>query len=260
MSDPNGCRVRFRRADGVFEDVALRQVRVEDLRTCRPVREFRSVRGQRHYSGWYWSATVGHHVVYESRLELARLLVADQDRRLCGIVGQPLLLQGRDETKLRRHVPDFLLFRADGSVLVVDVKPSDWLDDPKVTAQFAWTRRLCADIGWDFEVWSGSDPTVIANLRFLAGFRRPALIDEVVCAQVVAFVSGSERIEVVEDEIFNLLDARLSKACIRAGVLHLMWRGDLLADLSAALSGRTEVWPRETGESDGRRGGGDRVG
>ncbi|HET9966639.1 MAG TPA: hypothetical protein VFQ68_00300, partial [Streptosporangiaceae bacterium] len=35
--------------------------------------------GQAHYSGWYWSATTGGHVVYESRLELARLLMADFD-------------------------------------------------------------------------------------------------------------------------------------------------------------------------------------
>jgi hypothetical protein len=36
----------------------------------RPWRVFRWHRGQAHYSGWYWSATMGRHVVYESRLEL----------------------------------------------------------------------------------------------------------------------------------------------------------------------------------------------
>jgi hypothetical protein len=43
------------------------------------------VRGQSHLPGLYWSVTTGGHVVYESRLELARLLVADFDAEVVGI-------------------------------------------------------------------------------------------------------------------------------------------------------------------------------
>ena len=50
---------------------------------------FRWHHGQAHYSGWYWSATTGGHVVYESRLELARLLLADFDPRVAAIAAQP---------------------------------------------------------------------------------------------------------------------------------------------------------------------------
>jgi hypothetical protein len=90
VSDSDGYRVRFRSVEGVFEDVALDRVGTRDLGAALPVREFRSFKGQRVYSGWYWSATVGHHVVYESRLELARLLLADHDPMVAAIVGQPL--------------------------------------------------------------------------------------------------------------------------------------------------------------------------
>ena len=38
-----------------------------------PWRTFRWYKGQKHYSGLYWSATTRTHVAYESRLELARL-------------------------------------------------------------------------------------------------------------------------------------------------------------------------------------------
>jgi hypothetical protein len=41
-----------------------------------------------------------------------------------GIAAQPLLVRDAD----RRHVPDFLLSRADGWVLIVNVKPADRLD------------------------------------------------------------------------------------------------------------------------------------
>jgi hypothetical protein len=57
-----------------------------------PWRTVRSHRGQKHLPGMYWSATTGGHVVYESRLELARLLLADFDSEVVGIAAQPLLV------------------------------------------------------------------------------------------------------------------------------------------------------------------------
>lgn len=41
------------------------------------VREVWSYAGGRHYLGLFWSATIGGHVPYESRLELDRLWLAD---------------------------------------------------------------------------------------------------------------------------------------------------------------------------------------
>ena len=45
--------------------------------------------------GSKWSATEGRHVIYESRLELARLLFADFDRSVHRICAQPFLLVTR---------------------------------------------------------------------------------------------------------------------------------------------------------------------
>lgn len=72
--------VRFRTAPTAdVSVVALADVDPKALVTACPWREFRWRAGQKHYSGTYWSATEGHHVIYESRLELARLLFADFD-------------------------------------------------------------------------------------------------------------------------------------------------------------------------------------
>ena len=78
--------------------------------------------GQRHYSGSFWSATERDLVIYESRLELARLLFADFDRSVQRILAQPLLLRGEVAGALRKHVPDYLLLTSTWP-LVVDVKP-----------------------------------------------------------------------------------------------------------------------------------------
>jgi hypothetical protein len=54
---------------------------------------------------------------------MARLLLADFDRDVTAIAA-PFLLQARVAGIGRRHVPDFLLAHADGSVRVVNVKPA----------------------------------------------------------------------------------------------------------------------------------------
>jgi hypothetical protein len=72
--------VSFRTKSGVTEDVSWTAVDSSMLSSTVPWRTFRWYKGQRHYSGVYWSATMRDHVVYESRLELARLIFADFDQ------------------------------------------------------------------------------------------------------------------------------------------------------------------------------------
>jgi hypothetical protein len=54
------------------------------------------------------------HVIYESRLELARLLLADFDMGVSRIAAQPFLLKASVEGKVRRHIPDYLLMTGSG--------------------------------------------------------------------------------------------------------------------------------------------------
>ena len=67
------------------------------LASAAPWRTFRWHKSQRHYSGTYWSATEHGHVIYESRLELARLLFADFDTSVKRIIAQPFLLSAQVE-------------------------------------------------------------------------------------------------------------------------------------------------------------------
>ena len=74
-----------------------------------------------------------------SRLEQARLLMADFDTSVNHIVAQPFILQTPIGGKIRRHIPDYLLL-TDGGPVVVDVKPAEPLDDPAVAETFEWAR------------------------------------------------------------------------------------------------------------------------
>lgn len=71
-----------------------------------PSRNFRSYFGQRHYSGTYWSATERDHVIYESRPELANLILADFDPTVHHIVAQPFQLTANVDGQERRHILD----------------------------------------------------------------------------------------------------------------------------------------------------------
>lgn len=155
-------KVSLRLQDGATTELSLGTMTSEMVLSGVPWRAIRSHRGQRHFPGLYWSSTTGGHMVYESRLELARLLLADADGEIVGIAAQPFLVRDKE----RRHVPDFLLARADGSVLMVNVKPALRLDDPHVAAALAWAGRIFAVRGWQHEIWSGADPYLLATCGF----------------------------------------------------------------------------------------------
>ena len=124
---------------------------------------FRWHYGQRHYSGSYGSSTMSAHVIYESRLELARLLMADFDHSVNHIVAQPFMLCAPLCGTIRRHIPDYLLLTEDGPV-VVDVKPASLLDDPAVAETFEWVRVVVESMGWSLEVAS-EQPRVLYRHR-----------------------------------------------------------------------------------------------
>lgn len=166
--------VSVRYDDGSVREFVLERLRLADFSGSAPWRQVRSLHGQSHYPGSYASATTGGFVVYESRLELARLLLADFDPRVQQIYAQPLLLVARADGRARRHVPGFLLVSAAETARLVNVKPAARLRDPEVAEALAWPGVLAERRGWEYEVRSGADVTVLENIRFPAGYRHPA--------------------------------------------------------------------------------------
>jgi hypothetical protein len=223
-------RLQLRSVDGSEREIPLENAAAGDVSAAAPWRTFRSHRNQRHYSGWYWSSTTGDHVIYESRLELARLLLADADPDIVGIGAQPFLLIEGTETKPRRHVPDFFLQYRNGRCTVVNVKPAGRLKDPKVAATLEWAGMAITAKGWVAEVWTGCDPLLLANVRFLAGYRRSWLFDP---AQIHAAEAA-----IIEGDTIGCLEGRLRDSGVdqpRPLVLHLLWTGRARTQLTRPL-------------------------
>jgi hypothetical protein len=205
-------------------------VSLDALENAAPWRTFRWWKGQRHYSGWYWCATEQGHVVYESRLELARLLFADFDQGVRRIVAQPFLLRAEVEGRERKHVPDYLLVTDEGPV-VVDVKPARRLSNPAVTYTFAWTKAILEERGWRHEVATEPPATELENVAFLAGYRRswmfdPDLISELSRLDLSGFTFG---------EACRSVQGWASET-VRSALLHMLWRKTYKVDLARPLS------------------------
>jgi hypothetical protein len=162
-------------------------------------------------------------VAYESRLELARIMLADFDPAVAGLAAQPFELTGPDGGGERRHVPDLLLTGRDGAVTVVDVKAAHRLQDPGVKAQFSWTGELARCRGWAFEAWSGADRVLLDNVRFLAGYRRSLVIE----AGLIPVVLEAAREQATVGSVERELADRYPVALVRPALLHLLWTGRL---------------------------------
>ena len=228
-----GSSVSFKDDSGRESTTDLENVEPGVLAAGSPWRVFRWRHGQTHYSGWYWSATTGGHVVYESRLELARLLLADFDPGVVAIAAQPFCVSTEVGGVRRRHVPDFLMLGAGGVVTVVNVKPADQLARPKVAAALGWAGEVFAGRGWRHEVWSGASATVLSNVRFLAAYRYPDRID----AATVSWLGGQPVTDVPLGELEDT--GERVGADVRAAALHLVWRGVFRIDLETPLSTAT---------------------
>src|SRR5215472_6307045 len=85
-------------------------------------RLFRWAAGQRHFPGWWWSATTGRHVGYESWLERDHAMMLDFDPQVTAFSSQPFWLWWTQAGKARRHAPDYFARLADGTGVVIDVR------------------------------------------------------------------------------------------------------------------------------------------
>lgn len=175
------------------------------------------------------------HVIYESRLELSRLLFADFDSTVRHIVAQPFMLRTTAARQSHKHIPDYLLI-TDAGPVVVDVKPARRLTDPKVAFTFEWTRELVESRGWRYEVATEPDSVELTNVRFLAGYRRnwlfPPWLLEQVRDKALDAASLAEAFRCSPDQPLHL---------VKSAVLHLLWRQEAVIDMTQPLNGRTEL-------------------
>jgi hypothetical protein len=224
----------FQAADGTWEREPLLSccaVRFEDV---LPVRPFRFEKGLRSFAGWWYFATTGAHVGFESWLERDHLMLMDFDPAVRAVSSQPFWLRWHDgEGRARRHAPDYFARLADGTGVVVDVRPDDRI--PARDAEtFALTASACQAAGWEYRRSGDLDPVLAANVRWLSRYRhRRCLVPGIAAVLLEAFAGGRGLFEGAE-----LAGDRLRVLPV---LFHLMWQRQLVTDLAAGPLGMTTV-------------------
>lgn len=210
--------------------------RREPLLDCRamafedvePVRRFRWSKGRREFAGWWWSATTGRHVGYESWLERDHVMLLDFDQRVTGMASQPFWLHWSDGTRTRRHAPDYFVRQMDGTGVVIDVRADERIEEADEQA-FAATAGACAQVGWEFRR-VGVPPVVLAsNVRWLSRYRHPRCGQDVDVAQRLGEVCQQPR------PLFEAAAEVGDRLAVLPVLFHLLWRQMLDVELAAEL-------------------------
>lgn len=141
-----------------------------------PVAPFVTYRGQRSWSGRWWSATVGRHVAYRSWLARDHAMELDHDPHVLAYAARPFWLYFRDGLKDRRHGPDFFARRVDGTGVVVDCRSTAPVG--RRDAGCAAMAQACELMEWEYRLVGELDEPRGSTLRWLAGYRHPRFADD----------------------------------------------------------------------------------
>jgi hypothetical protein len=226
-------QVGFVGADGVGRLGSLARYWGEPFELASPARKFAAFKGQKNFTGDYWAVTSRSLVGYESWVERDAAMALDFDPAVAALASQPFRLVWADGDQEREHTPDYFARLADGTGVVVDVRP-ERLVDKEATEVFAFTARICESVGWQFRLVGDLGQPFRANLRWLARYRHPRC-----CRAPVA-----DRLREVFGEP-QLLLAGAERVGDRLAVLpvlyHLLWQHELTANLVSAPLGSGTV-------------------
>jgi len=219
-------------AGEVTEDAPITDLLRTPVRTLSPVRTPRSYKGQLHLGGKYLFETTGQHVLFESRLEQDALRFLDYQRTVVQVAAQPLMLKFSYGRKNYVHYPDFLVERQGQRRLLMNVRTAVYTRTAQAVRAFGAAQALANALGWDYETWSEPENALNLNLRFLGGFRfRPHRFAEL-APRLMNACGFSVRLD-------DLCHAIQPEALVRPVLFHLLWTGQLNADLTRPLSNAT---------------------
>jgi hypothetical protein len=222
-------------ANRVIRLIPLAEAALVEWEGVLPIRAPVYFPEQKRHPGLFWSAKAGRLLPFESRLEFAHLLIEDSDSDVVWMLTQPLRLHWRASGRARSYVPDALVRRRDGSMLLLAVTTHSRLTDPEVATRIAAGRMAARRLGWRSRIAVGSPPRVrLQNARLLASCRQPPHGYDKWGAVVLDLMRAPRTIGEIEAATGNSL-------LVRPAVLHLLATGALRCDLDRALRLSTVV-------------------
>lgn len=201
----------------------------------QPVREPGVHKSQKHIPAYFWMSQLGELVWYESRLEMMCLKQIDFSVPLTGILPQPFVLHYFFEGKAHRHIPDYLVWCADGTRLLINVKPARYVNEPHNQRAFRACVDLVRYINWSYSTQSEPPPALRANINWLAGYRRHPPGFELYATTLVKKAAS-------QPTITELLNGAGPPPFVLPVVFYLLWKRLIEFDHDVLLTSESRVW------------------
>jgi hypothetical protein len=163
------------------------------------------------------------------------LKLLDFSGGLLDILPQPFVLNYKAGDATFRHIPDYLVWRAGSPPNLINVKPKKFWDAPKNQQAFASCVTACAELGWSYDTEGEPPPVYLANVTWLAGYRRPP-------PQLRDFAEPLIQHCMTPNSIGEVIAAVGSPALSRPVLFYLLWTRQLEFNTHERLTDRALVW------------------
>lgn len=194
----------------------------------------------------------GETVQCEAHSERKLALRFDRDPQVKNYRSQPLRISYEDsEGKPHTYVPDFQVWKWDGSVEIHEVTLSERQLLPNIRRREEGAKKFCEAEGWKYVVHKENDlpnDSEASNLLFLYAFRPTAYA----CPE--ATLANAEQLSNGKRVLLSILikgfsqELSLPIGVVSSGLYHLMWHGKIATDLRSLIFvdgvplPRTLVW------------------
>jgi hypothetical protein len=181
--------------------------------------------------GYYYFSSLNKYVYYESFLESTILLHLEYIGTVVELLEQPFILS--DETK--SHIPDFVVKHSNNSILIVNVKPKNFVEKAENVADFALADLAAKFLGWTHQVFSELNPQYVDNLQWLLGYRNAPY-------QLEHFETAIKTCLKTPMSLSQLQRQLGSPFLVRPVVFHLLWHRRLFTKLNQRFSDDMTLW------------------
>ncbi len=179
-------------------------------------------------------------------------LVFDRDPTVRDYQSQPIRIPYDDsDGKKHTYVPDFMVWRVDGSIEIHEVTRSERRILPNAERREAGARKHCQKEGWGYVVHTQDSlpgDTEIANLLELYMFRPTVYYRSDVALAALEKLSNGKRLSLLRLIQDISQELGLPVGVVSPGLYHLLWYGKIETDLRSLLFidgaplSRTLVW------------------
>ena len=169
-------------------------------------------------TGFVYSKKNNRLVNYESMLERAVFFLLDYAEDVSCYFEQPLVIQYTHNNRRKKYYPDVLSISKDSSGQLIEIKPSDKLEDPEVKIKNNAMKEFGEDNNLFTRIITEKDlpsRSFLINVELLAyyGNRKPNNTDDLV-KQILNYVDKKECVSISEILSVNISERTLVLRCI----------------------------------------------